>query len=704
LESGIWNLEPYNPALLGLRKELNMRLMRWSLVAVLLPLVRCAAPAPPAPGGPAAAAAPPAASTRFASLAQAEAALVEIEDRRAFDRGLLASAATATDPAIRARAALAIGRIGDDRGASLLRPLVSDKSGPVRAAAAFGIQLLGDPGATPDLLPLLSDADVLAASSAAAAIGSLGRGDGEDALIAAIPVAPAPEPRASMLQSLWRFASPASTSAALKHAGDADARVRSAALYALSRKPIVSSASALTAALSDSDPYAAAMAARGLGVLALKDSIPPLAAALDSGKTPLVTNSLIALEAILEKNPGAVVAEDRKARILALAGDANPNLAVSALVLLRQFEATDRQIRQRLWSIALTGEGRRRQVAVVSVVAALRERAKDVLEAAASSPDRALRATAAETLAFLPVAPAKPYRERLASDREAAVRLAVLGSLKTPDAVRESRALVNSALTDADPGVRAAAVDALGLLAEASVLPLVSDALARSQADASPDVAIAVIAVCERLRTDPAARSIVESAFHQGKTLVARLARRSLIQSFRADRAALAAPEYKTGRTAADYAALLSEAHRPLQARVETARGEFVIRLAGRDAPLTVANFVKLARASYFDGVGIHRVVPNFVLQDGDPTGTGNGGPGYEIRDELNPLPYERGAVGMALSGPDTGGSQWFVTHSPQPHLNGLYTVFGHVVAGQEIVEGIDQGDLVRKVTISEAP
>ncbi len=340
----------------------------------------------------------------------------------------------------------------------------------------------------------------------------------------------------------------------------------------------------MTAALTDSDPDAAAMAARGLGVLALKEAIPPLAAALDSGKVPLEVNALVALEAILEKNPGAVVAEDRKARILALAGDANPNLALSAMVVLRQFEATDRQVRQRLWSIALTGDGRRRQVAIVSVVAALRERAKDALEAAASSPDRALRATAAETLAFLPPAQAKPYREKLATDKEAVVRLAVLQSLKSPDAVRDSRALVNSALTDADSGVRAAAVEALGLLDDAAVLPLVSDALARSQADPTPDVAIAVIGVCEKLRTDPATRAIVESAYHSSKTLVARLARRSLIQSFRGDRA-LPAPEYKTGRTAADYATILSEAQKPLQARVETARGAFVIRLAGRDAP-----------------------------------------------------------------------------------------------------------------------
>lgn len=684
-----------------------MRLKRWKLVVVAvlaLPFLRCAGRTPPAQATGPAPVQPPRGAQRFATPAEAETALVEIEDRRAFDPGVLSGAAAASDPETRARAALALGRIGDDRGGPLLRSLLADKSPDVRAMAAFGCQLVGDPGSTPDLLPLLSDADAPVAAAAARAAGALGRGDGEDAIIAAIPAAKSPQPRASMLEALWRYADPASTSAALKYAADPDAKVRSAALYTLSRKPVESSIAALTAALADSDPYAAAMAARGLGVLARKDSVAPLAAALDSGKTPLVINALVALETILEKNPGAVVAEDRKARILALAGDANSNLAVPALVLLRQFEATDREVRQRLWSIALSGEGRRRQIAIVSVIAALKDRAKGALDAAVASPDAALRATAAETLAFLPVAQAKPYREKLAADKEAVVRLAVLGSLKTAEAVRESRALVNSALTDSNPGVRAAAVEALGQLNDSSVLPLVADALTRSLADTSPDVAIAAIGVCEKLRSEPAARAIVEAAYHQSKTLVARLARRSLIQTFRADRAAVPAPEYKTGRTAADYAALLAEAHKPLQARVEMVRGEFAIRLAGRKAPLTVMNFVKLARAKYFDGVAVHRIVPNFVLQDGDPTGTGNGGPGYEIRDELNPLPYERGTVGMALSGPDTGASQWFVTHSPQPHLNALYTVFGQVVAGQDVVERVEQGDRIVRVTISEAP
>ena len=100
----------------------------------------------------------------------------------------------------------------------------------------------------------------------------------------------------------------------------------------------------------------------------------------------------------------------------------------------------------------------------------------------------------------------------------------------------------------------------------------------------------------------------------------------------------------------------------------------------------------------------IHRVVPNFVVQDGDPTGTGNGGPGWEIRDEINPVLYGRGTVGMALSGPDTGGSQWFVTLSPQPHLDGTYTVFGQIIGGQEVVERIEQGDRILRVSVTEEP
>jgi cyclophilin family peptidyl-prolyl cis-trans isomerase/HEAT repeat protein len=151
----------------------------------------------------------------------------------------------------------------------------------------------------------------------------------------------------------------------------------------------------------------------------------------------------------------------------------------------------------------------------------------------------------------------------------------------------------------------------------------------------------------------------------------------------------------------ADYIRAVSR--KSAKAILTTEKGTFTIEFFPEDAPLTVDNFIKLARRKYFNGLVIHRVVPNFVMQDGDPRGDGNGGPGWEIRDEMNEIPYERGMVGMALSGKDTGGSQWFVTHSPQPHLDGGYTVFGRVnETDMKIVDNLVRGDKILSVKIVE--
>lgn len=155
--------------------------------------------------------------------------------------------------------------------------------------------------------------------------------------------------------------------------------------------------------------------------------------------------------------------------------------------------------------------------------------------------------------------------------------------------------------------------------------------------------------------------------------------------------------------TDADYRRADARKNGSVKAVFTTEKGTFTIDLLPEDAPLTVDNFVKLGRAKYFDGLEVHRVVPNFVMQDGDPRGDGNGGPGWSIRCEMNMVPFERGAVGMALSGKDTGGSQWFVTHAPQPHLDGGYTVFGRVnETDMKVVDNIVRGDKILTVRIVE--
>ena len=140
------------------------------------------------------------------------------------------------------------------------------------------------------------------------------------------------------------------------------------------------------------------------------------------------------------------------------------------------------------------------------------------------------------------------------------------------------------------------------------------------------------------------------------------------------------------------------------RATVETTKGNIVLELYPRHAPKTVNNFVFLAKEGFYDGVTFHRVIENFVIQGGDPDGTGRGGPGYSFEDEVkdNPLKHEKGVISMANAGPNTNGSQFFITHSPQPHLNGRHTVFGKVVEGMETVHAIRQGDRMTKLTIEE--
>jgi peptidyl-prolyl cis-trans isomerase B (cyclophilin B) len=140
-------------------------------------------------------------------------------------------------------------------------------------------------------------------------------------------------------------------------------------------------------------------------------------------------------------------------------------------------------------------------------------------------------------------------------------------------------------------------------------------------------------------------------------------------------------------------------------ATIETERGTIEIQLYPQHSPKTVNNFVFLAKEGFYDGLTFHRVISNFMIQGGDPTGTGTSGPGYKFGDETynNPLKHETGALSMANAGPNTNGSQFFITHAPQPHLNGHHTVFGKVIKGQDVVNAIKQGDHMTKITITES-
>ena len=140
------------------------------------------------------------------------------------------------------------------------------------------------------------------------------------------------------------------------------------------------------------------------------------------------------------------------------------------------------------------------------------------------------------------------------------------------------------------------------------------------------------------------------------------------------------------------------------RARIDTDRGTMVLELYAEEAPGTVANFEKLANSGFYDGLTFHRVIPDFVIQGGCPRGDGTGGPGYTIKCETegNPRRHERGSLSMAHAGKDTGGSQFFICHSPQPHLDGKHTVFGKVVDGLDVVDAIRRADHMTQVRVTD--
>ena len=150
--------------------------------------------------------------------------------------------------------------------------------------------------------------------------------------------------------------------------------------------------------------------------------------------------------------------------------------------------------------------------------------------------------------------------------------------------------------------------------------------------------------------------------------------------------------------------AMQIETDKTLQATINSSKGVIELTLYPEYAPQTVNNFIFLAKEGFYDNLRFHRVINNFMIQGGDPIGNGTGGPGYSFADEFsdNPLTHEAKVISMANAGPDTNGSQFFITHSPQPHLDGHHTVFGKVTTGQDVVDTIAQGDIITSIEITE--
>jgi len=637
--------------------------------------------------------------------------LLSAEDSRSPDADLFARAASSRDPWIRAKTALACGRVKDPDAGPILEVLLRDADPAVQRAAAFGAGLTGDRNLVPLLAPALDDPDGVTAADAADALGKLGGAEATGALLAA-----AGRPgrsRGAAALALHRVGEPRvlEALAAVALGPGVRADVRRAAVYSMARRPKSESLPALRAVLrkdeTDEDPDSLAWAARAAGLLADAKAVPDLVRLSASTSISVAVQSLLALEKISSSSRETAAFPSVRTAALRRAGDPVPGVAVAALRLLGRVKG-DAEVLRALEE-NLRRKGWRGQAALVSM-ARLEgpdspERVQSLLADAVASDSLEAKLGACETLEFVGDLAVESAGARLLLDGSACVRAAALASLSKRKAPVPLPWL-HAALRDPSPSVRAAALEAAAPLVDgpaAPLLPAWSEAFERSFDSAEPDdVVSALDAAASR---GEKGRALVAARVDDREPVVRGKARRLMVETYGAARGSFRRMPVATGRTTEDYLTLARMAMTTrAEAEIETSSGAFTVELDFEEAPLTSHQFMSLARRGFFEGLLIHRVVPDFVVQTGDPRGDGTGGPGTSIRDEINPLRYVRGAVGMALSGPDTGGSQWFVALSPQPHLDGGYTVFGKVTSGGAVLDRIEQNDRLVSVRIRERP
>ena len=438
--------------------------------------------------------------------------------------------------------------------------------------------------------------------------------------------------------------------------------------------------------------YTRAFAARGLGALKDTASVPLLKAMLEQSKgdVALAASALMALgqSAAPEAAPPVVA-------VLAL-DKPDPNVeleAISAAAALKS-DAALPYIQDQL-----TDDWPTLRATAIRACAAIDPAGFPTL-LSGLEPDLhwIVRSAIADALGSMPAAFAVPRLRPMLDDADKRVIPAVLDSLTKLKAPGIEDVLLTE-LKAADVGVRASAARNLGTVRPPAGAAALRDAFRAAQADQNTDAREAVLDALAHYGAADALETMKAALADRDWALRLHAARllHDLDGSVETTMAIRPAP----GPPIAPYDSpdLVKPAYSP-HAFIETAKGTIEIELIVLDAPQTVQNFMLLARKGYFNGLQIHRVVPNFVVQDGDPRGDGSGGPGHTIRDELNDRPYLRGTVGMALSGPDTGGSQFFITHSPQPHLDAKYTVFGQVVNGMDVVDKLQQLDVIERIRI----
>jgi cyclophilin family peptidyl-prolyl cis-trans isomerase/HEAT repeat protein len=617
---------------------------------------------------------------------------------------------------VRRRAALAVGRVGLVEGVAPLTDLLKDPEAEVRQMAAFGLGLIGDRSARDSLMNALGDASPLVQGSAAEALGLIGDPAAADPIsglayqvvqsgaLAQPPPddedvkrdTPASAFRLAVYALVRLKAYPQLAAAILDGSGQPRVRWWPVA-YALQRIEDRRALPALLTLAKEANPFTRAFAVKGLGGIKDRAALPVLMPLLSSGTRSVLVETIRALGRI--GDPSATEP------LMKFVNDAraDPQVRLEAVTALAgtQGAVGSSNVVERMLDLITDPSPAIRSAALRTAAALDPEGFVAVLSGMDQDPHWSVRAALATVLGTMKP-DLLPRLQAMLGDSDQRVVPSVLNALVKLKAPNVGALLIERLKAD-DPVIRTAAAQGIGEVKPAGGAAALADAYRFGQRDSTYSARAAALAAITQYGAAEAT-PVLRSAFAD-KDWAVRVRAAQLLRQLEPSAAADAAMQIRPAPTT--LAVEVYQAPRlvapPVSTQVflDTDRGTIQIELAVIDAPLTVENFITLARKGYFNGLAVHRVVPDFVIQDGDPRGDGEGGPGYSIRDELSERPYLRGTVGMALDPwPDTGGSQYFITHSPQPHLDAKYTVFGRVISGMDVVDQIQQWDVVRRVRV----
>lgn len=639
-----------------------------------------------------------------------------LEDTRTSDTSRLIGLLQGADPLVRWRVCRAFASLQDSTGLeALLTALATDADLRVRREAAFAIGQIGSRGAIVALTYAAREQpDLEVKARAIEALGKLGDKRGSGGVLFNVN---SKEPLLSREAAIacWRLADSSAVHKLVEATKSPDSWTRAFAAYAIERVPVPDvTIRPLERLLDDSEVAVRAYAARALGRQKNARAVGPLVrASADKDWRVRVA---------AQRSFGTLADSSALPQVLGGLSDPEPYVretAAQSAALLRSRDALP-ALRK-----TIGDKDPAVRLAAARATATLGgETAWADLRPLLSDPERWVRSGALEALGDV------PGNEPELTLKKVAAGLRPIGgpasfeersSAFTGLATRKSktaRGEIVSGLTDPQWMVATAAADAAGQSRDSTLVPELANLYRHNPEPREPDVALAVLGAFETL--GPGARhtkpwsddtqSVLDAALKSPDARLRTAAGRAYVSVFGEStattaRAAHTPPAWK-GASLAPYREALAEQDstgalgRIRGARLVTARGTIELVFDVREAPRTVKNFVTLADSGRYNGLRWHRVVPYFVIQDGDPLGTGSGGPGYAISCEYNRLRYDTGAVGMALSGKDTGGSQYFITQSPQPHLDGRYTIFAHVVKGQDVVDRIRRGDSIERIEI----